>query len=407
MRKAIFIAFLTFLASLTFAQSTIGFVFQSNQPRVKIPFTLINNLVIIPVTVNNTITLKFILDTGANNPILTEKVFGDVMGLKYDRQILIDVPGIADSITAYVASDVSLSLPQGVHGRHFSILVLEEDYIELKKNLGEEIYGIIGYEIFSRFVVEINYDSQEITLYDPARFKPRKKYHAFRISLENTKPYINSVITQKDMTDTMKLMVDIGASHALLLDIDESKVLTRPDSLLETSLGHGLGGEIPGKIGRLSEFQMGYYEIENLLVSIPDPGAYSNSIKRGSRHGTIGGSLMKRLNPIFDYHNGYIYLKKGKYFREPFNYDMSGLRIAYLEDPDRIKVTAVADNSPAKEAGIEVGDIILSINGRNILDHRLSEVYGELRSRENKKIRIQLERNDQRMQFEFHLRKMI
>lgn len=408
MRKPFLLSLLlTMLFNFSVAQKSIGFVMKGHKAKVTIPFSLINNLVIIPVTINNKVTLKYIVDTGANNPILTERVFADILGLNYDRTILISGPGIEDSIGAHVANQVSLSIAPDISGNYLSMLVLEEDYIELKKNLGEDIYGIIGYEVFNRFIVKIDYDNLELTFYDPSKFKRPKNYSAFRLELDNTKPYINSLIKQNNQVDTVRLMVDTGASHALLLDIEKSDVLILPDSTLETSLGHGLGGEIPGRIGRFSEFQMGYYKLSDVLVSIPDNGAYSNSIKRGSRNGTVGGAMWKRFNPIIDYFNGYIYLKKSSFYGDPFSYDMSGLRISYLENPDRMEITGLTPNSPAEEAGLQVGDIVNHINGKNIMDSKLSEMYSLLKRREKKKIKVQVERNQKTMEFTFRLRKMI
>jgi hypothetical protein len=408
MKSAIFAIALSFILNLTLhGQQTIGFELQSKRPSITLPFTLVNNLIILPVTIDNRITLKFIFDTGANNPILTERLFADMIEMEFNRNILISGPGIYDSIQAFVASDISFNLGAELYGQHLSLLVLDEDYIELEKNLGEDIYGIIGYDLFSRFVVRLDYDNLEATFYDPKRFKKPRGYHAFKLDMRASKPYIKSLVSQKNRVDTMELMVDTGASHALLLDIDQSKVIARPDSTLETSLGHGLGGEIPGKIGRLSEFQMGFYEMGDILVSIPDPGAYSNSIKRGSRHGTIGGAILKKLNPILDYHNGYIYLKKGNSFKEPFSYDMSGLRISYMDDPERFEISGLTENSPAELAGLQVGDVVKDINGRNIFDDSLSSIYTLLKSRENKKIKVNVIRNGIPLQFEFRLRKMI
>jgi hypothetical protein len=408
MRKAFILFFsLTCLTNALFAQKTIGFVIDHDKSKVTIPFTMINNLIIVPVTINDQITLKFIIDTGANNPILTERLFADLMMINFDRRILMSGPGIIDSVQTYVANSVEFKLPEGIKGTHLSMLVLEEDYIELKKNLGDDIYGIIGYDLFNRFVVSIDYDDLKLTFYDPKSFKAPRRYDAFNLDLENTKPYISTVVTHNDEVDTMRLMIDTGASHALLLDIDESQILTRPDSTLATTLGHGLGGEIPGRIGRLSSFRVGRYELDELLVSIPDPGIYSTPIKRGSRHGTIGGAILKRFNPIFDYSKGLVYLKKGQLYKLPFKYDMSGLHISYYEDPERMEITGITSNSPAEQVGLEVGDIIKTINRKSTTLFSLTEIYTLLKKKENRKIKMTVMRDDEELQFEFRLREMI
>ena len=134
------INFTLMLSAVTIAnngngQNKIGFVMPSKTRKVEIPFDMYNNLIVIPVHINNTLTLKFILDTGAESAILTEKLFGDLLGLNYVRQININAPGERDSLQAFVATNVTMSLPGGITGRGMNMLVLKEDYLELNKNL--------------------------------------------------------------------------------------------------------------------------------------------------------------------------------------------------------------------------------------------------------------------------------
>ncbi|MFY0687873.1 MAG: aspartyl protease family protein [Cyclobacteriaceae bacterium] len=390
------------------AQLKIGLFLPQNESRITVPFKFINNLIVVPVTINNQITLNYILDTGANTPILTERLFGDIMGLEYARTMMITGPGMIDSIQAHVANGISLNLPNGIRGRNMSMLVLEKDYIELKKNLGEELYGIIGFDVFKRFIVEIDYENREVTFHEPSMYKgPSRKYREFDLMLDGTKPYLNTLISQGDKSDTVKLMIDTGASHALLLDLTMSSVLTVPDTTIQTSLGHGLGGEISGRIGRIDQLKMGHYTLNDVLVSIPDPGAYSNAIKRGSRNGTIGGNALSRFNVIFDYLNYKLYLTRNKSYGEKFEYDMSGMRISFYENPKRLEVTGIMKNSPASKLPVQVGDEVVSINGHNLQNSKLSDIYSVLRSKNGRKVRIKIIKNDQLLEYRFRLTRMI
>jgi hypothetical protein len=122
-------------------------------------------------------------------------------------------------VSALVASNVSVSIP-GIGSKNQTILVLEEDYLNLSSNLGFEVHGIIGYEIFNRFVVNINYDEKLLILHEPEKFKPRRSYTPINIQILNSKPYLKAQILQQNGTvlDAM-LMVDTGASHPLLLQL--------------------------------------------------------------------------------------------------------------------------------------------------------------------------------------------
>ena len=134
----------------------LGFKISNGRKSVRIPFETHNNLIIVPVVLNNTIPLKFVLDTGVRTAILTEKTYGDILNISYDRVLtMVGADGVTQ-VEAYVARDISLRMP-GVTGYGQAMLVLREDYLMLRNSLGTDVQGILGYEVFSRFIVHINY----------------------------------------------------------------------------------------------------------------------------------------------------------------------------------------------------------------------------------------------------------
>ncbi|MGB3468914.1 MAG: aspartyl protease family protein [Cyclobacteriaceae bacterium] len=387
-----------------------GFKLPKGAKRIVVPFKEYNNLVVVPVTINKTLTLDFIVDTGVQNAILTEKVFTDVLGLEYQRKISIAGPGLIDSVTAFICNNIQISLPGGISASRSSLLVLETDYLQLKNNMGAEIYGIIGYDLFSRFVVEINYDNNEITFHDPKFFKKKRYMKKIPITVERTKPYIETLIKYTDGSeaDSIRLMVDSGASHALLLDPEDDTSIEVPEETITTNLGKGLGGSIDGKIGRIEKYYFDDLTFSQVLASFPDPGIYNKNIKRGSRSGTIGGDILSRINPVFDYQKENIYYYKGKRYKKSFAYDMSGMQITAFGPKLQLAIIEfVREGSPAHIAGIRRGDIIKRFNGDNIKNISLSKIFTELRRKEGAKIRMKIVRNGEEMKKCFRLRRLI
>lgn len=412
--QKIIIIFLSAIAILAgghtcVAQQRIGFYMAPDIDRVEIPFEKHSNLIVVPVRINNTITLKFILDTGAETAILTEKIYAEVLKLKYIRELTLSGAGVLDSIKAYVASGVRLSLGEGkIIGSALNLLVLENDYLELNKNLGEEIYGIFGYDLFRRFVVEINYDQNLLVVTRPKKFKPKKYFEVIPMALEGTKPYLRTVFCQEQTCDTIKMMVDTGASHAALLDVTTTDHIVLPRQLISTHLGQGLGGEIPGFIGRIEKCQIGSFGFEDLLISVPLSGAYTKAIKRGSRHGTIGGDVLTRFHVIFDYSDEKIYLTKGRFYKAPFEFNMSGMSVVSDgEKLDILMVSRIKRNTPAYLAGIQEGDRILRINGMTLKNANISEIQMLLRKRDGYKIRVKIERGKEKIKMQFRLKRLI
>src|SRR5688572_27424943 len=166
MIRSLLISFLGVLSFVGLQGQNLGFQLAPGKKKVHIPIEINNNLVVVPVVLNDALPLKFIIDTGVRTAILTQKTFADILNLQYSRKYTIAGPGATKSIEAFITTNVTLRLP-GVVGRGHALLVLGEDYLELRNYLGTDVHGILGYELFSRFIVEIDYERKIMTLRAP------------------------------------------------------------------------------------------------------------------------------------------------------------------------------------------------------------------------------------------------
>jgi len=404
MRTAIAILFLFFAVQLACGQ-TLGFSLADNKKRVVIPIEIHNNLVVVPVVLNNTLPLKFIVDTGVRTSILTEKTFSDILSLSYSRRYKIAGAGGENIVEAYVANNVSLELP-GVLGPGHAILVLEDDYLELKNYLGTEVHGILGYELFSRFIIELDYANKEMTLTLPERFRKPRKHQIMPITIEDTKPYVVANVEQRNGKKLwLKLLIDTGASHGLMIDPSSDTAIVVPGATVKTALGRGLGGLITGQVGRVNSLAIGSHFLENVLVNYPDE-TYIDSLKSGSvfRNGSIGGEILSRFDVIFNFPKQEMYLKRNAAFKKQFYYNMSGLTVK--ADGPRLKkfvITEVREDSPAKRAGIEIKDEIIAINHISTDDLNLNHLHSFFNRAPGKKLSLRIKRGDQVLEKVFRL----
>ncbi len=404
MRKIFFILPIL-ISSLLTGQTQIGFRMLPGLNKVEIPFEQINNLVVIPVVINDFLKLKFVVDTGVETTILTEPAYVPLLDIEFYRKITISGAGINDSINAYVAKDVALELPGGVYGKNMNLIVLEDDFLKLSERMGMDVQGIIGHDIFNQFVVEFDYKNSVINLYRPKKYRPRRRWTEVDMDVVDSKPFI----TAKDESsgEFMNLMVDSGASHALLLDPEQTNV-AMPEKMIETRLGTGLGGEINGKLGRMDAVSISEFEFNDVLVSIPNPDAYSKLIKRGSRQGTIGGEILSRLNPVFDYQNEKVYLTKNRNFNEIFEADMCGIDLI-VKGPflDTLYIDYVRKDSPADKAGLEKGDVVFSVNGHSLNYSPFGRIQSMLKGRPNRKVKFKVIRNGEKLKLDVRLKRQI
>ena len=387
---------------------TIGFDIMDGKNKITIPFESYNNLIVIPVILNHRMPLRFVVDTGVRTSILTDRTFTDILNISYNRKIpLVGADG-DKQIIAYVANGVSLKLP-GVVGQGQALLVLEEDYLQLKNYLGTDVHGILGFELFSRFIVEIDYENKRLTLHEPYSFKPKNKKRTIPLEVQDTKPYIHTHFRLQDgSTVAAKLMLDTGASHSLLLDMDSHRALDLPNNVLRTNLGRGLGGDIDGHIGRIGSLDFGKYTFKDVLASWPDRGSFTEIIRKTGRQGTIGGGLLTRFTVVIDYFNGYLYYKRNQNFNNTFEYNMSGIDVKAIgRKLDRYIITKIRPDSPAANVDIQVGDEIYAINGHLAENLTLGRLNNFFRLKEGRKLRIELLRENEKLVRKFRLERVI
>ena len=389
-----------------FAQN-LGFSLANGKKRVQIPIEIHNNLIVIPVVLNDALPLKFILDTGVRTTILTQKTFTDILNLVYTRKYTIAGPGGENLVDAYVTNNVSLELP-GVQGRGHAMLVLGQDYLELRNYLGTDVHGILGYELFSRFIIQIDYEKRMLTLMLPEKFRKKRRYQSLPITIQDTKPYvIVPVVLDNGSTLKAKLLVDSGASHGLMLEPTSDTIIHVPRHAVSSLIGRGLGGEIVGKVGRIKSIGLGTYKLNNVIANFPDPNSYSDSIKVGNvyRNGAIGGEILSRFNVVFDFPEEKIYLKKNSSFKKNFYYNLSGVTLkAKGSQLNTFEVMEVRDQSPSQVGGILPGDIVLSLNGIPVHDLDLNVINGLLNSKPGRKVRLEISRKGEKFKKEIELK---
>ncbi|HOX81980.1 MAG TPA: aspartyl protease family protein [Chryseolinea sp.] len=400
MYRSFFILFFSSLLSLGLYGQPLGFSLANGKKKVQIPIQIYSNLIVVPVVLNNTLPLKFILDTGVRTTILTQKAFTDILNLQYSRKYTISGAGGENLIDAYITNNVSLSMP-GVESRGHAMLVLEKDYLELRNYLGTDVHGILGYELFSRFIVDVDYEKKLLTLIVPEKSRKYRNFQSIPIKIEDTKPYLITTVTLDDGTTlSAKLLVDTGASHALLLDPFSDNRIHVPEKVLSSLIGRGLGGEIYGKIGRIENLQLGSYNVHSVVTNFPDPNSYFDSLKVGKifRNGSIGGELMSRFHMVYDFPEEKIFFKKNASFKKGFHHNLSGLTIkAKGVHLNIFEITEVRDESAAKKAGLEVGDIIENVGGITLRDLNLSLVNGLLNNKPGKKVKVEVNRKGVRV----------
>lgn len=389
-----------------------GFFIAGNRSWTRIPFQLHSNLIIVPVRINESDTLQFILDTGVSNTIITDPAAFRRQPLRLTRKIKLAGAGEGGNLTASVAIDNSISMGN-LKASHHNLVILDEDILKLSEYVGTPVHGIFGYEIFANFVVNVDFQRREITLMDPKKYHYKKrKGDRYPITIQDTKAYTDALsVFDGEKSLPLRVVLDTGAGHALLLDRSRSTAsMPLPVKIIRAQLGRGLNGVINGSMGRIQKIRFGRYELDNILASFPDSMSFGMKlVDMPERQGNVGCELLRRFNVTFNYPDRYIVMKPIKrLMREGFEHDMSGMELRAKGDQLRnYYVDKVVDGSPAALAGLREGDELLFINNNAANELSISDIYKVLQKGEGKEVSLLVRRNGQIIIASFALKRII
>lgn len=377
--------------------------------KIELPFEYVNDFIILTVYFNEILPLKFIFDTGAEYTLITKKEITDLLQVDYRKKYPLLGADLTTELYAYLATGVRLRVDEFA-AINRSILVLEEDYFQFEEFAGINIQGIIGSDLFRRFVVKIDYRKQKITLIDPSKFvPPGPKYTKLDVEIFRHKPYIFArTQMQNDTSFQAKLLLDTGASLPLLLYTDTNEAINIPAKAIRSNIAMGLGGYIEGYLGRIQEIQIDEYVLNDVVTNFQDLLFDVDSIQINDRNGIIGNRILNRFTVILDYVREDIYLKPLRKFNRKFKYDRSGMTVITSgKDLNVYTVSRVIPDSPAAEAGVQEGDEIRIVNGMPTLFMSLNGINKKMRRKIGKQVSLLLRRDGEKIKVKFRLRDLI
>jgi hypothetical protein len=387
-----------------------GFIFDNPKKKsVTIDFKTSSNLIIIPVAINNSDTLNFILDTGVSYPIITELPFVNKLSLNFLQPINIKGLGEGEQLTAYKSGNNVINLNGLVAYDQEIHMVINENF-QISQILGIPVHGMIGFNLFKDYVVKIDYEAHKITLIKPEYFtyKEKEKDIILPLIFEQNKPFVKtSIVTDKNQEVPVKLLVDTGASDALWLSTKSDDRISLPENNIETFLGRGLSGDLYGKKGRIGAIWVGPLVLYEPIVAFPNDELVDQLIGKNDRNGTLGAEILRRFYVTMDYPGKRLILRPNANIKEEFNYNMSGLEVTNpMPGAPIFLISNIRKNSPAYYAGVQENDQIIALNNNSHQTLTLNDINLLFQSHEDKKIKMTILRNGEQVKTEFYLKKM-
>ena len=387
-----------------------GFLFDNQRDKsITIKFKSSSNLIIIPVTINESDTLNFILDTGVRYPIITELPFINKLNLNYLMPVQIKGLGEGIELTAYRSANNTISM-KGLTAQNQEVQMIIDENFQISHILGIPVHGLIGFNLFKDYIVEIDYIGERLTLHKPEyyKYRDRKKDIIMPLQFDGNKPFVNTnIITDDSIKVPVKLLVDTGASDAIWLSHKSDERINYPKKHIETFIGRGLSGDLYGVKGRIDGIWVGPLILPQPIVAFPNSEIIDQLISSNDRNGTLGAEILRRFHVTLDYRNSRLTLRPNHKLKEDFNYNMSGMEIINpMPGLPIFTITNIREDSPAYLAGLKENDQILSLNNNRNDVLELNDINLLLQSKENKKIKVKFLREGVEYETSFELKKL-
>ncbi|MGH9701795.1 MAG: aspartyl protease family protein, partial [Candidatus Acidiferrales bacterium] len=366
-------------------------------------FEPMGNHILVPVRVNGSQPAWFFFDSGADLSVV-DAAWAKKLGLSSKGSIGISGTG-EGSAELGMLSNISFALPGVVVPVKSSAAV---SLAPLLPFFGREISGIIGYDVISRFVVEIDYAGHKLHLHDPADYHYSGHGTAVLFSFLGNKPLVHAKVSMEGQPPLEgEYTIDTGSGSFVAFAspfVDSHHLLAAGYKTID-SPSAGIGGISRDVAGRLTRFQIGPYILPDAIASFSRDTRGSGANR--NQAGNIGGELLRRFTVVFDYSHQVMYLEPNSQFNDPYDAGMSGLSLVSAPpDFSAFRVAFILPDSPAEVAGMKVGDKVTAIDGKPVKEIPLSSTSKMFRQ-DGRVYLFTVQRDGKTMDVSVKMRRMI
>jgi hypothetical protein len=337
---------------------------------VTLPFRLLNNHIYVEAMVNGKGPYTFIVDTGGHTLVSPRLVAA--VGLKSVGAAATSGAGESTAVSGFAPIDEIALGALRMRDQMGYAMEIYDPSIE-----GISVDGMVGFELFRRFAVQIDYGSLTITFTDPARFDPSGAGTAIPFKFYDHLPMVEGFIDELPA----RFDIDTGSRVEVTITgpfVANHQLRTRFSKGVSAVTGWGVGGPSRSYAVRLPSMTIGTVKVVEPVADLSEDRG--GSMSDPNYDGNIGSGFLKRFVVTFDYAHQFMYLKPT--IPAPVDagrFDRSGMWIN--AGPDGYVVTDVATGGPAAQAGVAVGDVIASLDGMRCSPEALSDARAKLRAR--------------------------
>jgi hypothetical protein len=340
---------------------------------LELPMELTSHHIYIPVQLAKEKRSWFVLDTGADGTVIDA---GRAKDLGLTGAGSLEARGTGENT---IEAQLIAKPPLRVAGLQMPLETMYAvDLRAIWPRGGRAMEGILGHDVLSHFVVEIDYAASRVRLHDPERFTAPSGATAFPFTYEGNVPAIRMALELPGGRRVEgRMIVDTGNSGGVDLYgpfVEQHGIRAAIGKTIEGPGGMGVGGVSKQDLGRAAAFHLGPFALKSPVITL------SRDAKGSAAHpelaGNLGGRVLRRFRVFVDYANDRILLEPNKLLDAPFEYDMSGLAlIAEGEAFERVIVRRVQPETPGAAAGFLDGDQLIAIDGSKVTLQQARELF--------------------------------
>ncbi len=235
-------------------------------------------------------TVTFLLDTGATTSIFFDQSLVPPQSIT-DNEAQVSFPAIGHSVTGRRLSDVTL----GGEGSGFisnnGLLILGETGVE--QALDANFSGIIGQELFNRYVVEVNPLAGTLNLYPRGTDLVDDFEIEHRLRMQGHTPYIHfkSKLPWEKRTTVKNMMLDSGYPGGMVFWNRKHFMQVTSKAERTELVSKQMGVLTAANI----EFGSLYFENMPIFIASDVPNQSED------RDGLIGASILAQYNHVIDF----------------------------------------------------------------------------------------------------------
>jgi hypothetical protein len=290
-------AFLTFFYSATFSSPHVGFSLPDSVNEMTFRYKAVKNMIVLPVVINDSVSVNLILDTGCRNIVLFGKRFQKLLQLNPNKQIQFSGMGSGSPVMGFLSLSNKISIHEVLGERIPVVVVPSKNVMSYYHN----VHGVIGYDIFLKFEIELNPREETITFRPAMRATAPAGYMQVPLRIVDSRPVMNSEIQfYKENVRKYDLMIDTGSSLGLLLKTTNLTDFANEDTW--KVLGLGFNGPISGYKTVSDQLRLDGFNINDISTGVIESPWHN--------YASIGMDVLKDYVFVLNYCKAYACFKK-------------------------------------------------------------------------------------------------